>query len=80
MPKRKRFEAMFLIITDHDNRVFNILGPILDDTNETNRVCELQGAGRNINCHVAQGYTNRESIIRAYTEQTGYQYEAESII
>lgn len=80
MPKRKMFEQMFLIITDHDNRVFNILGPIIDDTNPTNRVWELKRAGRNINCHVAEEYGNRESIIRDYTKQTGYQYVDSSII
>ncbi|WP_415896407.1 hypothetical protein ACMXYX_10100 [Neptuniibacter sp. QD72_48] len=46
-------EPFYLIITDRDQGVFNIVGPMTDDTSWNKKVCECQNQGRSVNCQTA---------------------------
>jgi hypothetical protein len=80
MIKKNKFKQMFVIVADRDKKQFNVLGPVIDDTQITNKVCEAQTTGRNIMCNATDEFNTKESIIKTYAEQTGYNYVKELII
>lgn len=49
----KNNEQFYLAILDHDNMEFNVIGPMIDDTLETNQVVEEQKKGRKLTCSSA---------------------------
>jgi hypothetical protein len=42
MPRSPRIEPFLSVIVDHDQRAFSVVGPMSDDTDWNNRVCEAQ--------------------------------------
>ncbi len=79
MSMRRKTRAFFLILVDHDKRVFNVVGPISDDTDWTHRIDELQKVGRNVNCFSSSDNKSIDDIIDSYSEQTGYTFSHDSI-
>jgi hypothetical protein len=48
VPRIKPPKSFLLIIVDQDMRVFNLVGPMSDDTDWNHRVAEAQKKGRDI--------------------------------
>lgn len=73
MPRQRKIEPFFLVITDHDKGIFNVVGPMTDDTSWNDRVCEAQKARRQVNCH-NPNINSKESIITSGEKQLGLKY------
>ena len=73
-----RREPFFLVVVDEDRGRFNVLGPMSDDTDWTNRVYNLQQTGHRVRCFTSSGATTAE-IARSYEVQTGYSFAPEPL-
>lgn len=65
MPRQRRIEPFFIVVTDAEASLFNVLGPMTDDTGITHRVAALQDKGRKVNCYTADRGKSREQIIES---------------
>jgi hypothetical protein len=68
--KNKEF---YLVITDKELKLFNVVGPINDDNEWINKVNEHQDKNKKINCHSMKTKPNIEEISKQlklkYTEK-----------
>jgi len=80
MPRQRKIEPFYLVLVDHDSKMFNVIGPIVDDTKWNNKIVELQHTGRNINCFDVPGSESVNDTINSYSRQTGYSFSQELII
>jgi hypothetical protein len=70
-----KMEPFVLIVADHDNRIFSVEGPMVDDNPWSKPVVDAQEGGkRHINCFVPGGAarTNVEIAAREYEREHGY--------
>ena len=74
MPYAKKIAPFFIIVTDKDQKIFNVLGPMTDDTEIIDRVLQCQNRGRTVNCHKPGVGQSREQIIASYSQQFGFDY------
>ena len=68
-------EPLVLIVADHDNRIFSVEGPMIDDNPWSKPVVDAQEGGkRRINCFVPGGHarTNVEVAAQQYEQEYGY--------
>ena len=68
-------EPFVLIVADHDNRVFSVEGPMMDDNPWSKPVVDAQDGGkRRVNCFVPGGpaRTDVEIAARQYQQEYGY--------
>lgn len=79
MLRRERPDLFYLILVDHDNKVFNIIGPISDDTNWNKKISELQHTGREVNCFSVPSSELFDNIKNSYSRDTGYNFSRELI-
>lgn len=80
MPRKKTIEPFHLIITDHDKGVFNIVGPMVDDTEWNKGVCQCQASGRHVNCQTGNQALTKEQLVSEVTKRLGLKYETDPII
>lgn len=71
MPRQRRAQPFLKIIVDHDNKVFNIVGPITDDTDWIKKIVELQKAGRDARCFTSHSIESIGNVADSYSKQTG---------
>lgn len=80
MPAR-RPRYMRVIYYDRDQHTCNVSGVITDDTAITNRTCELQESGRNVNISTTKPeidsgkVPSKEALLKQLPE--GYRYDPE---
>ena len=74
MSRRTRTQSFLKFIVDDEKRVFNIVGPITDDTNWVKRIVELQKRGRRIRGFTSQSTESIDSLADSYSKQTGYMF------
>lgn len=72
--------VFYLIVTDRDKRLFNVLGPMTDDTEHINAVVAAQKEGRAVNCHTPPTGKSREEIISDFSKQQGLTYSSAPIL
>ena len=79
---RARKKSFYLIIVDHDRRVFNIVGPISSDRDWNTRVLEAQEAGRDVRCFSIEAADESELRLKAeqYRAQMGYAQTESSVV
>jgi hypothetical protein len=68
-------EPFVLIVADHDNRIFSVEGPMVDDNPWSKPVVDAQEGGkRRINCFVPGGPARNdvETAAREYQREYGY--------
>lgn len=75
-----KIEPFHLIITDKDQGIFNIIGPITDDTEWNTRVSQCQNSGRNVNCQTENKALTEELLINKTTRRLGLNYTTYPII
>lgn len=80
MSRMKTIEPFHLIITDRDNGVFNIVGPMTDDTEWNKKVCQCQDDGRHVNCQTGNQALTKEQLVSEVTKRLGFKYEENPII
>jgi hypothetical protein len=73
-------EPFYLIVTDRDNKVFNIVGPMSDDTSFNEKVLKCQEQGRHVNCHSANQQLSREALIQRVSIELNLEYTDVSIL
>jgi len=79
VPRTRKIEPFFIVVTDADQKIFNVLGPMIDDTQINHRVVMCQDRGRMVNCHTAGSGQSREQIIASCTRQFGFAYSDDPI-
>ncbi len=79
MPRARKIDPFFVVVTDADQKIFNVLGPMTDDTEINPRVVMCQEQGRKVNCHTAGPGQSREQIIASYARQFGFALSSEPI-
>lgn len=77
---RMRTRRFRLILVDREQRIFNIVGPMTDDTDWTNKVVEEQQKGRQVNCQTVSAEETTEEIAERYAEATGYEFSQDLIM
>ncbi len=76
----KRLRNFFIIVADHDAKIFNIFGPMDDDTTIINEVVRMKSLGKNINCfNPGEHFNGKEEIIKSYSTSSGYKYSDSSL-
>ena len=80
MPRQRKIEPFHLIITDRDKGVFNIVGPMIDDTEWNKKVCQCQDNGRHVNCQTANRALTEEQLISEVAKRLGLKYTNEPIV
>jgi len=79
MSRQKKVEPFLLVISDHDNKVFNIIGPITNDNEWNIKVCNLQKQGRDIRCFSMRN-KSKEALRKEYSQQMGYKFTDNQIV
>lgn len=69
-----------MLIIDHDEEVFSIDGPVVDDTQTTYEVIRRQKSGRSISCQAISTEQSLADIARSYSNQSGYAYNSLTIL
>lgn len=69
-------EQFFLVIIDEDKKVFTIKGPILDDSQDTNRTADEKVKGRNVRCYSTG---DKQGAIEMH-EKEGLEYRPDEVI
>jgi hypothetical protein len=64
----------FLVLVDEDRKLFNIVGPMTDDTAWGRKIVELQESGKNVRCFALAADRSVDEIVALYSRQTGYKY------
>jgi hypothetical protein len=47
---KAKISPFYLVVIDDDRKLFNVIGPMVDDTSWTNRVARAQDEGLNVRC------------------------------
>jgi len=76
----RKIKTFFLILVNHDIRIFNVVGPISDDADWTNKIREIQRAGKNINSFTCSSTKSFDGIVNSYSKQTNYTFSRFLII
>lgn len=80
MPRQRvRPEPFYLVVLDRDNQVFNVIGPIEDDTPYVRAANKMQDEGRNVQAHNPGEYDSRQAVIDAVTKEIGFIYSTDPI-
>jgi len=72
--------AFFIVVTDDDRRVFDVIGPTQDDTACIEAVVRLQATGRKIRCHRPPSGLSQTELAKRCQEELGYLPAAEPIV
>ena len=79
MARKRKIEPFYLIMVDHDKKMYNVIGPISDDSDWNKKIVELQNKNRKVNCFSVSGSKSFENIISSYSEQTSYVFSQQLI-
>jgi hypothetical protein len=63
-----------LVVVDEDEKVFNIVGPMTDDSEWNAKIVELQKSGRNVRCSSTVTERSVAELSELYSRQTGFRY------
>lgn len=75
MPRIKPPKLFLLIIVDQDMRVFNLVGPMSDDTDWNHLVSEARKKGRDVRIEASPDLTlTRDEIIAEIRKRLNYEY------
>jgi hypothetical protein len=80
MTRHRRIEPFFLVITDRDKGLFNVIGPMTDDTMWNNMVSEEQDKGRNVKCHNPGLKQSKLEIITNIQTQLGLKFTDQTLV
>ena len=76
----KKAKAWWVLIKDDDQNLFNVIGPVTDDTRVTFRIVEEQKKGRSIRCETIPADRIREDVIRSWAEASGQTYTSKILL
>ena len=69
-----------MVVIDEDHEIFNVFGPMTDDTNITHRVYIGQVSGRKVRTFSENGQSKREEVINSMKTQSRYKYSIVPIV
>ena len=73
-------QSCYIVVLDHDKKVFNVLGPMTDDSDITHRVYNCQQSGREVTCFTENGRYTMEQVIDSIKMQFRYEFSKELIV
>ena len=74
-PKENLYpEPFFLVVADRDNSLFNVVGPVEDDSVYVRIVSRLQDDGRKVQVFNPGEYGSREDVISSVAVQLGFRH------
>ncbi len=71
---RSHSPLFFLVVVDEDEKVFNIVGPMTDDSEWNAKIIELQKSGRNVRCFASGTERSVDQLAALFSSQTGFSY------
>lgn len=74
MSARRAKRSFFLVLVDDDQKTFNVVGPMTDDTAWNHKIVSLQEGGRQVRCFSTETTRTMEEIAARYARQTGFAY------
>lgn len=75
-----QYQRFYMVVTDSQAKLFNVVGPITDDTEVVEKVLKAQKLGRVVNCHNPGAVErSRDELIKSVAESTGHTYSDRSI-
>lgn len=78
MPKSRKIGSFYLVVTDADQKVFTVVGPMTDDSSWNKCVCDAQDAGRKVNCFTPGPGQSKDEIIAGVRKQLRFEYAEQS--
>ena len=72
--------VFFMIVTDDDRQLVEVIGPVEDDTDCTDAVVQLQKSGRQVRCHRPPDGISRTELVESCKRQFGYSEAEEPIL
>jgi hypothetical protein len=76
---RNMNREFFLVLADEDRKIFNVVGPMVDDDAWNAKIVELQDSGRNVRCFSTGVHRSVEQIAALYSNQSGFAYSDQLI-
>ena len=82
MPQKQHLypEPFFLVVADRDNSLFNVVGPVEDDSVYVRIVTRLQDGGRKVQVFNPGEYQTREDVISSVASQLGFRHTDDPIV
>ena len=81
MPPREHLypEPFFLVVADRDNSLFNVVGPVEDDSPYVRIVSRLQDDGRKVQVFNPGEFETREDVISSIAAELGFRHTDDPI-
>lgn len=83
VPKKKKMNKeneFYFVIADDKDKVFNIMGPMPQNSDLIDTICELQKGGQKINCALESAGQDRKELIQRYSDKLAYNYVDRSLL
>ena len=75
MSRLRKTQPFYIVVIDEEQNKFNVLGPMLDDTEINHKVHKCQDSGRKVRCFSQDGQLTREEVINSVKTQQSSYYE-----
>jgi len=72
---RTKSKPFRMYIIDHDNKIFNIIGPMKRDSSFNKWVVLLRKEGRDVSCCSIHSKSPILALVRKYKKQSGFAFE-----
>lgn len=76
----KKVKAWWVLIKDDDRNLFNVIGPVTDDTQVTFQIVQEQEKGRKIRCETIPSDRDKEDVISSWADASGQAYTNERLL
>ena len=73
----RQINSFFLVLKDEDHGLFTVVGPMTDDTQWNNRVCQAQNNGRLVRCFSAEASHTKDQVITNVRQELKLKYTDE---
>ncbi len=72
MSRSRKTQPFYIVVIDEEQNIFNVLGPMADDTEINHKVYKSQESGRQVRCYSQDGRFTREEVINSVKAQSSH--------
>ena len=81
MPRSRKKEPFYLVIIDHDNNIFNVVGPLSNINDWDRKIIDLRNTGRNVRRFTRSAASHsRDSLIRMISSDGKFRFSEQLIV
>lgn len=73
-------KAFYLVVKDEDKKIFNLVGPMTDDSVWNERASVARSAGRQVTCFSTISSSPETLELLEFAKRTGFKYSSNSIL